>query len=48
MGAPATAGVPTATAGGGGGAVVPFILASNIYVEKFNTSTLALTAASSR
>lgn len=29
---------------GGGGATVPFILASNIYVEKFNTQVAALSA----
>jgi len=32
---------------GGDGATVPFILASNIYVEKFNTSTVALGTAQS-
>ncbi len=39
-------GSPAAPGGGGGGGTVPFILASNLYVEKFNTSALALGAAS--
>jgi hypothetical protein len=36
------AGAPTASPAGGGGAMVPFILASNIYVEKFNVVTTPL------
>ena len=31
---------------GGGGATVPFVLASNIYVEKFNSTVAALTTSS--
>ena len=42
MVAAATAGSPSAPVSGGGGATVPFILASNVYVEKFNTSTVNL------
>ncbi len=48
MVAAASAGSPSAPVqSGGGGATVPFILASNIYVEKFNTSTVALGASQS-
>lgn len=32
------------SSGGGGGATVPFLIASNIYVEKFNTQTSQLSA----
>jgi hypothetical protein len=43
MVAAATAGSPSASpVAGGGGATVPFILASNIYVEKFNSVTTPL------
>lgn len=42
MVAAATAGSPTSANTSGGGPTVPFLLASNIYVEKFNTSTLSL------
>src|SRR4051812_23938114 len=46
MVAASTAGASAAPvqSGGGGGATVPFVLASNLYVEKFNTDTTALTA----
>lgn len=44
MVAASTAGATAAPVNaGGGGATVPFILASNIYVEKFNTDATALT-----
>lgn len=43
MVAAGTAGSPSAPiSGGGGGATVPFILASNIYVEKFNSVSVPL------
>ena len=42
MVAPGVSGSPSAPVAGGGGATVPFLLASNIYVEKFNTVTTPL------
>ena len=38
------AGAPSASPSGGAGAMVPFLLASNIYVEKFNNVTIITTA----
>lgn len=43
MVASATAAAPAASASGGG-PTVPFLIASNVYVEKFNTQTSQLTA----
>src|SRR5438105_15447229 len=45
MVATAQAAGPAGAGGGGGGAMVPFLAASNIYVEKFNTQSSALSAA---
>lgn len=43
MVAAAQASGPVQAAGGGGGAMVPFTAASNVYVEKFNTQSSQLT-----
>lgn len=44
MVATAQASGPAGAGGGGGGAMVPFLTASNIYVEKFSTQTSQLSA----